>query len=140
MCLLKVYSDTKSFKSFEKTTRVPVYSIYEKGDRQAKRKVHKDFKISFDISEKDWDDFEGQVQDAIIFLTKYRKDLKTLFKTHKVTTAYLDFPIYSRLQGDIVNQNDSLPKELILIAGKLSLGIEMSIYSKDAFGRDVKDE
>jgi hypothetical protein len=137
MCLLKVYSNTNSFKSFKETTRIPVYSIYEKGDKQAKRKVHKDFKISFDVSEKEWDDFKGQVQDAIDFLIKYRKDLKMLFKTHKITTAYLDFPIYSRLQGDIVNQNDHLPNELILLAGKLSLGIEISIYSKEAFDKDI---
>ena len=63
-------------------------------------------------------------------------DLEQLFKSHNITTAYLDFPIYSRLEGDIVNHNDHLPKELIVIAGKLSLGIEMAIYTKDAFDRD----
>ena len=138
MCILKVYSDTDSFKTFEKTTKIPVYSRHDKGEKKAnkKRQVQTDYKISFDVSDKDWDDFEGQVEDTILFLTKYQKDIKQLFKTHNITTAYLDFPIYSRLYGDIVNQNDRLPKELIAIAGKLSLGIEMAIYSKDAFDND----
>ncbi len=117
-----------------------LYIVFTKRERNEELKVHKVFKISLDISEKDWDDVEGQVQDAIIFLKKYQMELQTLFKTHKVSNAYLDFPIYSRLQGDIANQNDQLPSELILLAAKLSLGIEMAIYSKDAFNRDVEVE
>lgn len=134
MCFLKVYSDTDSFKLFEKTTKIPVYSLYDKDEQQKKGRT--DYKISFDVSDKDWDDFEGQIKDTILFLTKHYDELEELFKTHNITTAYLDFPIYSRLYGDIVNQNDHLPKELIVLAGKLSLGIEMAIYSKDAFERD----
>ena len=138
MCVLKVYSDTNSFKSFAKTTKIPVYSSYDKGEQQGNGEgpVRTDYKISFDISDKDWDDFEGQIKDTILFLTKYYDDLDQLFKTHNITTAYLDFSIYSRLYGDIVNQNDHLPKELIAIAGKLSLGIEMAIYTKYAFDRN----
>lgn len=138
MCVLKVYSDTDSFKEFEKTTKIPVYNIYDKGESKGKNQVRADYRISFNVSEKEWDDFEGQVEDTIVFLTKNFDDLEQLFKTHSITTAYLDFPLYSRLYGDIVNQNDHLPKELIQLAGKLSLGIEMAIYSKDAFDRDEK--
>ncbi len=133
MCLLKVYSDNNSFRSFENSTKIPVYNSYDKGESNEKNQVRTDYKITFDVSEKEWDDFEGQVKDTIVFLTKYFDELEKLLKTHDITTAYLDFPLYSRLYGDIVNQNDHLPKELIQLAGKLSLGIEMSIYTKDAF-------
>jgi hypothetical protein len=136
MCVLKVYSDTDSFQAFEKTTKIPVYSRYDKGDGMGKNQVRNDYRISFDVSEKDWDDFDGQVEDTIKFLTKYYHDIEQLFKTHNITTAYLDFPLYSRLYGDIVNQNDHLPRDLIILAGRLSLGIEMSIYTKDAFSDD----
>ena len=138
MCILKVFSDTDSFKTFAQTTKIPVYSSYDKGEQlgNGKRPATTDYKISFDVSDKEWDDFKGQVEDTIFFLTKYYDELEQLFKTHNISTAYLDFPIYSRLYGEIVNQNDHLPKELIAIAGKLSLGIEMAIYSKDAFDED----
>ncbi len=133
MCLLKIYSDTDSFKLFKKTTKIPVYSIHEKGENDRKKQVYIDYRISFDVSDKEWDDFEGQVKDSILFLTKYNDDLERLFENYNINTAYLDFPLYSRLDGNIVNQNDHLPKELIALAGKLSLGIEMAIYSKAAF-------
>ena len=138
MCILKIFGDTDSFKLFERATKIPVYSSYEKDEqiRTGNNSLRTDYKISFDVSDKDWNDFEGQVQDTIRFLTKYYDDIEQLFNTHTITTAYLDFPHYSRLYGDIANQNDHLPKELIQLAGKLSLGIEMAIYSKDAFDRE----
>lgn len=116
-------------------TRIPVFSIYDKGEKTGnkKRNIRTNYRISFDVSDKDWDDLDGQIEDTILFLMKHYDELEQLTKTHNISTAYLDFPLYSRLNGDIVNQNDHLPKELIAIAGKLSLGIEMSIYSRDAF-------
>jgi hypothetical protein len=135
MCVLKVYSDDISFKSFATTTNISVYSTYEKGDykNEIKKIVREDYGISFDISDRDWDDLKGHIEDTILFLEKHFKELEILLSTHKISDAYLDFPIYSRLDENIVNQNDHLPKELIVLAGKLSLGIEMAIYSKDAF-------
>jgi hypothetical protein len=135
MCVLKVYSDDDSFKSFATTTKISVYSTYEKGDykNEIKKIVREDYGISFDVSESEWDDLKGQIEDTILFLEKHFKELEILLSTHKISDAYLDFPIYSRLDENIVNQNDHLPKELIVLAGKLSLGIEMAIYSKDAF-------
>lgn len=128
MCILKVYSDTDSFKSFEETTRMPVYSRHEKGEKQ-----RTDHRISFTVSDRSWDDIKAQIDDAFLFLKEHFDELDQLMKSHNVSTAYLDFPVYSRLNNDIVNQNDHFPKELISIAGKLSLGIEIAIYSKNAF-------
>ena len=135
MCVLKVYSDDNSFKSFATTTNISVYSTYEKGDykNEIKKIVREDYGISIDVSDRDCDDLKGQIEDTILFLEKHFKELEILLSTHKISDAYLDFSIYSRLDENIVNQNDHLPKELIVLAGKLSLGIEMAIYSKDAF-------
>ena len=135
MCILKVYSDTESFVAFAETTKIPVFSKYEKGDIKNKTKNLKwnDYRISFDVSDKDWDKLSDQIKDAIYFLDKYFDELESLLSNPNIKFASLDFPIYSRLDENIVNQNDELPKELIILAGKLSLGIEMSIYSRDAF-------
>ena len=135
MCILKIYSDDNSFKSFVTTTKIPVYSSYEKGDyrNETTEIVREHYRISFDVSRKKWDDLKGQIEDAILFLEKHFEELNTILSTHKISDAYLDFPIYSRLDENIVNQNDHLPKELIFLAGKLTLGIEIGIYSKNAF-------
>ncbi|MGX5174337.1 hypothetical protein ACUR5C_09985 [Aliikangiella sp. IMCC44653] len=135
MCILRINSDTYSFKKFAEETKIPVYSVYDKGEFRNKKKtrVCREYTLSFDVSEKDWDDFPGQVTDALEFLSKYYNELSTLLVMTESVDAYLDFPIYSRLNEEIVNQNDHLPKELIAIAGRLNLGIEMSQYAKDAF-------
>jgi len=136
MCVLQVHSEVESFKEFAKMTTIPVYSTYEKGDYRNKAKNLKrtDYRISFDVSDKEWDNLEGQIADVILFLKKYFNELEYLLLNHNISSADLDFPIYSRLNENIVNQNDNLPSELIILAGKLSLGIVISTYSRDAFG------
>ena len=133
MCILKVYSDTNSFKAFSKETDLPVYSCWDKGETITKKKLSTNNRVSFDVSQKEWDDFKGQVSDAIMFLEKYSAQIKRLFATHLVIDAYLDFPLWSRLDENIVNQNDHIPRELVRIAGELNIGIEMAIYSQNAF-------
>jgi len=134
MCVLKLFSDTTSFKSFAEFTAMPVYSCMEKGDLSGKTgTVRKKHRISFDVSQKEWDDIQGQIEDAIAFLAKWEAELIALITSHDATDAYLDFPLYSRLNGNIVNQNDHLPKALVVLAGRIGLGIEMALYDKSAF-------
>lgn len=132
MCFLKVTNKTKSFKELAKTTNIPVFSVYDKGEKRNKNKNYDDFRISFDVSQKGWDNFKGQVSDTITFLEYHFKELEEIISNFKAD-AFLDFPIYSRLNEEIVNQNDHLPKELIALAGKLNLGIEMAIYEDGLF-------
>ena len=138
MCVLKIYSDISSFKSLLKNTGIPVYSCYDKGEQITKKRLCEKYRISFDVSKKEWDNFEGQVSDAILFLEKYRPQIKELFATHSITDALLDFPLWSRLDENIVNQNDYIPKELTKLAGELNIGIGMSIYAQNAF--DTENE
>lgn len=135
MCVLKIYSDTFSFKAFTETTDIPVFSVFDKGEFRNKKKtrVANENVLSLDVSDKDWDDFPGQASDAIRFLSEYNEDLQRLLCSSEDISACLDFPIYSRLNDEIVNQNDYIPSELVSLAGKLNLEIGMSQYSKEAF-------
>ena len=135
MCVLKVYSDTNSFKAFSASTNIPVYNCHDKGEALTNKRLCKEYRISFDVSDREWDEFEGQVSDTIAFLEKYYSQLKDLFATHLITDAYLDFPLWSRLDENIVNQNDHIPRELIKLAGELNIGIEMAIYAQNAFDK-----
>lgn len=134
MCILRINSESSSFKPFAVSTAVPVYSCADKGDPRVRRgAVYDRFHISFDVSDKDWDDIQGQIRDAIAFLTAWESELVALIAAHEVKDAYLDFPLYSRLGENCINQNDHLPRELIVLAGRIGLGIAMSIYDKRAF-------
>jgi hypothetical protein len=134
MCFLKIHSDNHTFKNFCETTKVPVYSVFDKGEYRNKSKTRKSetFVVSFDVSDADWDDFTAQINDAIRFLTGNFTELDKLINSIPDAEGYLDFPLYSRLNDEVINQNDHLPKELISLAGKLDLGIEMAIYSQEA--------
>ncbi|MEZ9200026.1 hypothetical protein [Shewanella sp. 10N.286.54.B9] len=135
MCFLKIHSKNHTFKKFCETTKVPVYSVFDKDEYRNKSKTRKSdsFVVSFDVSDAEWDDFPSQVNDAIKFLTANFSELDKLIGEIPDADGYLDFPLYSRLNEEVVNQNDHLPKELIRLAGKLGLGIEMAIYSQEAF-------
>ena len=135
MCFLKIHSNNHTFKKFCETTIVPVYSVFDKDEYRNKSKTRKSdsFVVSFDVSDAEWDDFPAQVNDAIKFLTANFSELDKLISEIPDAEGYLDFPLYSRLNDEVVNQNDHLPKDLICLAGKLGLGIEMAIYSQDAF-------
>jgi hypothetical protein len=90
-----------------------------------------EYRISFDVSDKDWDDFPGQVEDAIAFLSKWAEELASFSSEFELEEMILDFPLYSRLNDRIINQNDYLPRQLITLAGRLGLCIGMSIYQQD---------
>lgn len=131
MCILKVYSENQSFKKFAEKSTIPVHFVYDKGERKSENKIFEYNRISFVVSDLEWDDFQGQVKEAISFLQEYFEQLSEFLQNKNITSAYLDFPIDSQLNDQIVSQNNHLPKELILLSGKLNLGIEISIYSKD---------
>ncbi len=135
MCVLKIYSDTFSFKAFSEDTDIPVYSVFDKGEYRNKKqtRVAKHNVLSLDVSDREWDDFPGQAADAINFLSKHYDELLKLLSSVEDVNACLDFPIYSRLSSEIINQNDYIPRGLISLAGKLNLEIGMSQYSRDAF-------
>ena len=135
MCVLKIYSKSKSFKGIAALTRLPVYSIHDKGEVRRKRtgELHDSNRVSLDVSDAEWDEFPVQTKDAIKFLKENREALTELLQSAGDIDAFLDFPLWSRLSDEIVNQNDQLPRELIALAGELGLGIGMSIYAADAF-------
>jgi hypothetical protein len=141
MCVLKIFSDTASFKAYAESVRLPVYSAYDADDVRRKRtgETYGVYRISFDVSDREWDDFPGQVQDAVAFLRAHATVVRQLIESHPVSGAYLDFPLWSRLDGNVVNQNDHLPRELIRLCAEAGIGIEMALYARDAFRDDHGD-
>lgn len=92
--------------------------------------------ISFNVSDLEWDNIQGQIKDAISFLTTWELELVRLIASNNTIEGCLNFPLYSRFDENIIVQNDNLPKKLITLAGRIGPSIEMSIYDKDAFTED----
>lgn len=131
MCVLHVGSKTCSFRKFLKTTELPVYKSHEKGDKPFKTKPpYEYYGFSCTFSEKDWDDLAGQVEDALSFLKEYEKELSDLINTYTIDDIRFDFPYNCWHTREIYVQCNYLPPELLLRAGKLNIGIELSLYPK----------
>ena len=130
MCVLHVTSESSSFKEFLEETKLPVYRSYEKGQvlPRRKRKVSEYFGFSCTVSDKEWDDLDGQIEDAIEFFGKYETEIITLRQRHSVDDIRLDFPYECRHDDIISVQCDFLPPELLAMVGKLNVGIELSLY------------
>jgi hypothetical protein len=130
MCVLHIADQACSFSDFLEQTGLPVYRSHEKGDTRVhgKREPYKDYGFSCTVSEREWRDLAGQIEDATSFLRKYEPELRKLLATHSVDDIRLDFPYECRLGERIAVQCDYLPPELLRLAGTFGIGIEMSLY------------
>jgi hypothetical protein len=67
-----------------------------------------------------------QIRHAQVFLEQYKRQLTRLRRTAGVEDMTLDFGIADR---GMPAQFDYLPPQLLIAAGKLGIGIELSRYS-----------
>ncbi len=67
----------------------------------------------------------GQCRDAIAFLRSNKTELQRLKVYRGIDECWLDFGYDRR---DVAVQCDYLPHELLLLAGSLGIGIELSLY------------
>jgi len=130
MCVFHVTSETNSFAAFLKETAFPVYQTREKGDvcTIGKRQPYEYYGFSSVVSEKEWFDLAGQIEDAYAFLVEHEATLRALTSSHVVDDLRLDFPYSCRLGEQIYAQIDYLPPKFLLLAGKLGIGIKLSHY------------
>ncbi|RLZ06413.1 hypothetical protein [Faecalibacter macacae] len=133
MCILEIYSDTDSFKEFIKTTTLPNFKIDEKGEftNSLKKRLNENYIISIKISNKEMDNLNGQINDAIQFLNINCIELEKLVSNHKVTFSYLRF-------GVLINENQAIlrnyyPIELLRLVNRLNFEIETAIYNGNSF-------
>jgi hypothetical protein len=130
MCVLHVTSETTSFAVFLRDTGFPAYKSHEKGEVSAigKRKPYENYGFSSDVSECDWNNLAGQIEDANAFLRMHERNLRNLLSSHEIADIRLDFPYSCRLGENTFMQCDYLPPELLKLAGDLGIGIELSHY------------
>ena|SRR3984885_8770423 len=132
MCVLRVSSSRPSLSVFLAAERLPYYESHAKHDPQPYgRQKGKPFGYSgfkSAVSDKEWSDLSGQIQDALRFLRRHRNALTILRKKYGVKDMRLDFPNALRIGTKVAAQFDYFPPELILLAGELGLGIQLSLY------------
>ena len=81
--------------------------------------------FTVEVSAASGEEFDQQIADALAFLHRHSDELNLLANMNELEDLRLDFGV-SRQNGFL--QCSYLPPELLRLAGKLNIGIEISIY------------
>ena len=130
-CYLRIYGDQLNPKELVHSLKIPVSKIWIKGAPRFKsnpQKVNSNSGLNIQISDAEWHEFEKQKIEAIHYLAQHLEILSEVVSYSGVEGAYLDFGIEWR---DVPVQSDSFPPELVKLAGRIGLGLELSQYPPD---------
>jgi hypothetical protein len=81
--------------------------------------------MSVSVSTREFSDLNGQIEDAISFLSENDQELKRLRNFPGLERMDLDFPIEDR---EVVYQRDAFPAQLLSLLGRLRIGLVISRY------------
>jgi hypothetical protein len=124
-CVLNVSGDDFRVDAFLADSNLRPYRVHHRGAISRRSKRFTDSGLSLDVSSADGN-LDAEVTDAISFLSTYEAELQRLRDFPGVTDMRLDFGYYCR---DVAAQFDYLPPDLLARAGKLGIGIELSLYA-----------
>lgn len=110
---------------------MPIYRTWRPGDDP--KVGRKDFRYTdwgfrSEVSQREFEDLAGQVEDAVSFLTKFSNELSELVTKHKLDAITLDFPLSLPTDPSIIAMCRHLPAHLLKLAGNLGISIELSFY------------
>ena len=116
-------------------------SFWRKGEPRFSTKPEGEKRIdsgaTYLVSDAEFEEFDIQTKEAIEYLNKNKKQIKSIMSLSGIDGSSLDFGIVWR---DVAVQCDYFPPELIKIAGELGLGIELSQYPSSEEEEDDDDE
>jgi hypothetical protein len=87
--------------------------------------------LNLSVSERDFQDFGGQLADARRFLGRHDAKLRSLLGTSGVRSALLDFGVSDEIdggRGPAVIMSFRFPAGLVAMAAGLGVDLELSIY------------
>jgi len=129
-CVLWISGDFNT-DALTEIIRLTPYKKIEKGEVVTTKDGPKKYEqalCGFDVSSKDFTDFQAMVSDAISFLETNFNNLQPLAEMQGVN-AKLDFGYFSTfMDTNIVAQYDTIPYQLSRLAGNLRIDIELSQY------------
>ena len=138
MCVLRAGGKAFDVDAFMKKTSLPVSRSYRRGEvrvpqRKGGRQKNRDSGLTVGVSDASWSRLAIQVRDAEQFLVTYSKELARLARCPGLEYLVLDFPLYlrigKRIRGSVIAvQSDLFPASLVRAAGKLGIGLELSMY------------
>ncbi len=134
MCVFRVLGEFLDVDSCVARSPLRPYEVYRRGERRfPKSKRNEECNeysgLKILVSDKEWDDLPGQIDDAVAFFAANSEAIQSLVGFPNVEQSILDFPYNLRINGKTVfAQRDFLPPSLLKLAGDLGIWIELSLY------------
>ncbi len=134
-CLLRILGKDLDVDGLLRRISIPPNRIWRKDEpRSRTNPTGKSFAssgASFVASDADMSEFDRQVEQATAFLEKHCAQISAASRFVGVEEASIDFGVTLR---DVAIHSDYLPVELLAVAAKCGLGLEISHYpmTKDA--------
>jgi hypothetical protein len=128
-CVLRVAGRGFDVDAYIRRGKLVPVAVYRRGEARfptlprARKSTESGFHIV--ISKKELADFAGQARDAVVFLGHHRRAIRALCGRKGVETALLDFQVE---WGKEAVQVQLFPVELVRLAGKLGVGLQLSLY------------
>jgi hypothetical protein len=85
--------------------------------------------FNLSVSDAPWDNLPAQVADVESFLREHESEVGRLREFPGVESVSLDFPISLDVNTEVVAQFHRFPESLVRSAGRLGLGLELSVYA-----------
>ena len=116
MCTFRAGGGDFDVDAFLANSSIQACAVFHKGeprsplaDPHGRHLARSGFNVN--VSDKEWDDLPGQIQDAMAFLAEKHDELRRLRAFPGVEGTELRFPIELR---DVMVQTDRFPSELLL--------------------------
>jgi len=126
-CILRIGGTDLKPDDLLRESGLVAYRIDRKGELGLlkNRGPHQKSSVHVEVSSAGFDDLPGQVADAMTFLRAKESGLRAVVAFPGVEWAQLDFGVD---HADVAIDSKYLKPELLVLAGGLGLGIELSIY------------
>lgn len=127
-CVLRVSGCSFDVDSFLSRSSFEPLIIFRRGQRRFQSSAipaEEESGINVSVSEREFSDLQGQVTDAIRFLSENASELTRLRSLDGVEQMALDFPIQSR---DVAVQRDYFPAALLALICELQIALIVSKY------------
>lgn len=130
-CVLRVVGENLNVDALLASISLEPCHVERKGEPRFERSKHIATYSGFNVpvSDSPGTDVQGQICDALTFLSENQDELQQVVRFPGVDSVRLDFGINCRLSDEVLAQFDYYPPDLLRLAGEIGLGIEISLYS-----------
>jgi hypothetical protein len=125
-CYLRISGKDLDGPGLAATLPIPVEDSWRRGDPRSETRPHRSGGLRLSVSKHGGAHVPSQIEDALVFLSKYRGSLAMLIGIVGVDTVLLDFSWDIPASGDV--QWNRWPPALCKLCGELGIAIEATAY------------